>query len=1109
MNLQGIKQVLLLNTAVAVAYLIAGQLSLVFSAAEQYTSVTFLPVGIAIMTVFTYGWRRALPGVFIGSFLLNLLLVPSSDNISQIELQIALVIACASVAQTWIAVWVLQRFCKMPLDLETDRQILKFLLLVPVLTLVSASISVPYLHSVGIDDGLTLSGRWAAWWLGDALGLLIAGPVTLSFISYPKALWRPRRATLGIPTLVAFVVVVMISQSVSQFEQHQLEDRFSLRTDEAGTLFQIALTSQELVQDSVAQLFVSSDNVSRDEFRTFVRWATKNSENIQVIEWLPKITKQQRQAYEAEQRAYFGPDFSITDIQPGNILVPAAERDEYFPITYLEPEEGNKRAQGFDPTSSVISNAAVQTALASGSSYARPPLQMVRKTSSKRVLMLYRPIYANEQGKYTLDMHEAEVAGLINVALRTEDFVENILGKREFTEFDIQWRDNLSGDFYYANTLDEEPPFSRTVDIEAAGRSMQLIFTPTRLFIDQNQTNQTFFVMVGGFLLTGLLSALVLSISGRTHRISSEVTRRTEQLSVATNRAVESEHRIREVLTEMQEAQAALRLSDVAFNAASEGFLITDTKKNVIAVNLAYSWITGFTREEALGHYPQLLDAGLNDDVFTTKLWQELNSHGIWRGEILSRRKDGEIYSAYLSMSVVHDEQGELTNYVAVFTDISETKQAQLTIEHQANYDLLTGLPNRRLFNDRLAQEIRHSQRDKTHLCLMFLDLDRFKDINDTLGHDTGDELLRHMAGRIQDCLRDVDTVARLGGDEFTIILTDIEQRQHAITVAKKLIETIEKPLKIKDQVVRVSTSIGLTFYPDDGHNAGLLMQNADRAMYAAKDSGGNAYTLYSSELESTWRSRAFIINELEQALKAKQICIFYQPVTNAKTGQLSAEALVRWQHPERGLIPPMEFLPVAERMGLIAKIDDYVFAAVCEQIQQWQSQGFGDIPVSINRSAYGFANLDGRLDWIEHLKAHSIESSLITLEITEGVLMQRSAECRDLLRNLRNFGVKISIDDFGTGYSSLAYLKQLDVDYLKIDKSFVRDLEIDENDRAIIEAIVIMAKRLDIGIVAEGVETESQQRILSEMGCDWLQGYYFSQPLSVEDFQQFIADRN
>lgn len=436
-------------------------------------------------------------------------------------------------------------------------------------------------------------------------------------------------------------------------------------------------------------------------------------------------------------------------------------------------------------------------------------------------------------------------------------------------------------------------------------------------------------------------------------------------------------------------------------------------------------------------------------------------------------------------------------------------KKAQLTIEHQANYDLLTALPNRRLFNDRLEQAIRASRRDNTKVCLMFLDLDRFKDVNDTMGHDVGDELLSQMAQRVAGCLREVDTVARLGGDEFTILLSDFENRLEAVQVAQKLIAAIEKPLKINQKTIRASTSVGITFYPDDGTDAGLLMQNADRAMYAAKEMGGGTYAFYSSELELSWNSRKFILDELEYALDQGHLKVFYQPIIDKNGQVVAAEALVRWQHPERGLIQPAEFLPVAEHMGFVDKLDDYVFTQVCQQIKQWQQQDLAHFRVAVNRSAKGFgAQQDGRLDWIKFMTGYEIDSSMITLEITESVLMQRQMESRDLLRNLRNFGVRISIDDFGTGYSSLAYLKQLDVDFLKIDQSFVRDLEEDASDRAIIEAIIVMAKRLDIRVVAEGVETASQRDILIALDCDFLQGYLFARPMPAEDFTDYVKSR-
>jgi diguanylate cyclase (GGDEF)-like protein len=446
---------------------------------------------------------------------------------------------------------------------------------------------------------------------------------------------------------------------------------------------------------------------------------------------------------------------------------------------------------------------------------------------------------------------------------------------------------------------------------------------------------------------------------------------------------------------------------------------------------------------------------------------------------------------------------------VAVFSDITDVKEAQAKIERHANYDILTDLPNRRLFTDRLQQAILRSGRDQEKLCLMFLDLDRFKDVNDTLGHEFGDELLRQMALRIRECVREVDTVARLGGDEFTIILSDFDSKSHAVNIAQKLISDIEQPITIQQQTLRITTSIGITFYPDDALDTGMLIQNADRAMYAAKDMGGSAFKFYTSELESSWRSRTFIINELEAAIENGEIEVYYQPlIATGDELDVSAEALVRWQHPERGLISPAEFLPQAERMGMIEKIDDFVFRQVCQQIKTWQQKGLGDVHVSVNRSAHNFGNQRGRLDWLAYIREQGIDGDLLTLEITESVLMQRHAESRVLLKKLREANVQIAVDDFGTGYSSLSYLKEMDVDYLKIDRSFVRDLESDENDRAIIEAICGMARHLGIEVIAEGVETDNQRLILEQIGCQWLQGYLFAKPLPLAEFEEFVRDQ-
>lgn len=1099
------------NLFLALIYSGTGWLSLQISAINDFTAVIFFPAGIALAACLSCRLHQVLPGIVIGSYLLNLMIAQDQNWRDPLIHLLPLVIAFASALQATIGSLLLKRYVSLPLTLSDDREILLFIAWVSVLCLVSASISVFSLYTFS-ETTQDFFGSWLAWWVGDGLGVLVALPVVMSFIGQPRKIWQSRRWLMGTQVVVSLLVIVMLTFHVKQFETNRLDDRFRIRIQEAATLLQVSLRAEELIQESVAQLFVSSNAVTRKEFSEFISWATSKNQHIQVVEWLPKVPHEQRAAYEAEQQAYFGPGFSITEFVAKDTLGPATEREVYYPITYLEPEWDNKPARGFDPMSSATSRQVIETAIKSGSAYARAPLQILRDHNRINALIIYRGIYQRFDGKMVLDPKQGEIAGLVNIVIRVDDFLEAILQGQEMRDFTLNWRDEDSGEFYYQQAASTQTGIRHEVPFEMAGRQMRLIFSPTPQFLEATNTNLAVVALVGGFLLAGLFSLLFLSITGRTHRVAAEVSLRTEELSEASSRAQESERKIRDVLAEMQLAEEKLRLSDVAFNSTSEAMMITDADKKIIAVNTAFTHITGYEEAEMIGEYPDILVRDMSESEYL-KLSEEfaeaIASDGIWRGEILSRHKTKKHFPAYVSMSAVYDDEHRISNMVAVFSDITEVKEAHANIERHANYDTLTELPNRRLFTDRLQQAILRSGRNNEKLCLMFLDLDRFKDVNDTLGHEFGDELLRQMALRIRHCVREVDTVARLGGDEFTIILSAVESKSHAVNIAQKLIHEIEQPLTIKEQTLRVTTSIGVTFYPDDAIDAGMLIQNADRSMYAAKDMGGSAFKFYTSELESSWRSRTFIINELEAAIEKGELEVFYQPLIAANTQDrcMSAEALVRWQHPERGLIPPTEFLPQAERMGMIEKIDDFVFSQVCQQVKDWQLRGLGDVHVSVNRSAHNFANQRGRLDWLAYIEKQGIDASLITLEITESVLMQRHAEGRHLLKQLRQADIQIAVDDFGTGYSSLSYLKEMDVDYLKIDRSFIRDLESDENDRAIIEAITGMAQHLGIEVIAEGVETESQRDILQQIGCQWLQGYLFARPLAVTDFEQFIED--
>ncbi|BDZ72993.1 hypothetical protein GCM10025856_07120 [Methylophaga marina] len=458
----------------------------------------------------------------------------------------------------------------------------------------------------------------------------------------------------------------------------------------------------------------------------------------------------------------------------------------------------------------------IDKAIESGQAVARSPLKMIRDKELIDALVIYRPIYQTQTGKFSINKENNEVIGLVNVVIRVKEFVDDILKQSSQPEFLINWLDIQSGDFFYQQSEERTSRIKHYVDFELAGRHMQLQFYPTTYFMNTYSTSLASLALVCGFLITTLFTLLFLSITGRTHRISKEVTIRTQELTQATKRAQSSEQRIRDVLKQMKVTEQKLRLSDVAFNSTSEAMMITDANKYIIAVNQAFTDMTGYSYEEVIDQYPDFLIsefASHQSIRLTQELWDVMRDKGMWRGEVIISTKSAESLPTYLSVSAIYDSAQSVTNMVAVFTDMTEVKEAHAIIEQHANFDALTNLPNRRLFTDRLQQAIKRAERLGEKICLMFLDLDRFKDVNDTLGHEFGDELLRQMAFRISSCIRDMDTVARLGGDEFTIILSEFKNKAHAINVVKSLISEIEKPVEIQGQTLRLSTSIGVTFF--------------------------------------------------------------------------------------------------------------------------------------------------------------------------------------------------------------------------------------------------------------------------------------------------------
>jgi diguanylate cyclase (GGDEF)-like protein/PAS domain S-box-containing protein len=563
-------------------------------------------------------------------------------------------------------------------------------------------------------------------------------------------------------------------------------------------------------------------------------------------------------------------------------------------------------------------------------------------------------------------------------------------------------------------------------------------------------------------------------------------------------------------ITDRKRIEDELQLASLVYQNSSEAIEVVDEHNRIIAINPAYTEMTGYSEAEVLGQNPSVLSSGHHDQAFYDAMWQELNSSGHWQGEIWDRRKDGDAFPIWVTINTVFNKLGEVHRRLAIFSDISKKKQAEELIWKQANYDALTGLPNRRMFRDRLDQEIKKAHRHEQAMALLFVDLDRFKEVNDTLGHHIGDDLLIVAAQRIEACVRESDTVARLGGDEFTVIIPQLADSGHVEEIASAIIARLVEPFHLGEEKVQISASVGITLYPDDGTELEQLLKNADQAMYVAKQQGRNRFSYFTASLQEAAQRRQQMIAALREALDAEQFSIHFQPIVALESGRINkAEALLRWNHPQHGFISPAEFIPICEEIGLINTIGDWVFRESVRWAKRWCDAFDGEFQVSVNMSPVQFLDADNASDhWSEYLQQAGVSGANVVVEITEGLLLGAESRVADRLLKYRDAGMEVAIDDFGTGYSALSYLNKFDIDYLKIDKSFVDHIVENKHDMALSEAIVVMAHKLGLKVIAEGIETEEQHSLLMAAGCDYGQGYLFSRALPPEEFAQLLQQQ-
>lgn len=559
-------------------------------------------------------------------------------------------------------------------------------------------------------------------------------------------------------------------------------------------------------------------------------------------------------------------------------------------------------------------------------------------------------------------------------------------------------------------------------------------------------------------------------------------------------------------ITQRKQDEEKLKLAAIVFSHAREGIMITDASGSIIEVNDTFSLITGYSREEAIGRNPRILKSDRQSPEFYAEIWKSLLEKDHWDGEMWNKRKNGEIYPENLNISSVRNASGQVQNYVALFTDISQMKEHQRQLEHIAHYDALTNLPNRVLLADRLSQAMVQCQRHRLSLAVVFLDLDGFKEVNDTHGHDLGDELLITLSHRMKETLREGDTLARIGGDEFVAVLADLACVEDCQPVLERMLQAVAGPVSLGAVVANVTASIGVAIYPQDNADADQLMRHADQAMYVAKQAGKNRYHLFDTVKDDAMNIQRENISHVRAAIERREFVLHYQPKVNMRTGEvIGVEALIRWQHPSLGLLFPAAFLSIIENHTMSLDIGEWVIETALTQINQWQNQGL-NLPISINIAAYQLQQSYFTNQLAALLRAHpEVNPQYLELEVLETSALSDTSQVSATMQACIALGVRFALDDFGTGYSSLTYLRRLPAHMIKIDQSFVRDMLTDADDLAIIEGVVGLAKAFQREVIAEGVETIEHGKALLQLGCHLAQGYGIARPMPADDIRAWL----
>ena len=1063
-------QILVASLSIIAVYLAMRVLNNWLALPAGYALPLFPPAGVGLALA-TAGGMRVLPAVAIGAGLAALPLHYNNPALSQAGVLLATCAAMlGSTLQAWLGASQFRR--RMRPAIDSGHDVMVFFLLTPVICLTSASVSVPTLYALNAFDEVAQLRFWFAWWAGDTLGVLLAAPLCWIISGSPRRLWRRRAWLVTVPLLLASAAVVTIYRLAQGWEHEQHLQPYRLKAQQTADVLQAEFNEHVRFVGTFAGTLADTEHIlARDKFLRIAGGYADGRPEIQGINWAVPVLQSERAGFEDWARRTVDTTFGgVADMDEARRLVPAGARERYLPVLYVWPETNNW-VRGIDFLAAPGRAGVAAKALAVRTPVASEPFPLL--TAPELGISLLRAV--GESG--------APPAGVLVFVLNAERLLARAIARSGFDGMRAAMVDVTDGTALpVAGALGQPQRDDYRVGLAFAGRSYQLSFRPTTDYMESETGAASWSVLSAGLLLTGMLGALMLLISGERAVIEEQVADRTARL------------RDREA-----------RLEAILDNAA-DAIVTVDAGGFLVSANAATARLFGYSAQHLDGLYFGALvpkgatgvdgDAGAELARLATAAPEDCVLEG--------RNAQGE--AVPLSISVAPVLMGREAFFVCILRDLTEQQRSQERIYRLAHHDPLTGLENRFALNARLEQQLALARRHNEPAAVLFIDLDHFKKINDSLGHAAGDKLLVGAAERMKDLLREVDTLARLGGDEFIIVLAGPLTPDSVTSVAVRVVESLSQPYQLNGSTAHSGCSVGVALFPNDGEDAETLIRHADMAMYAAKHEGRGNFQFFSPEMNAATHEHLLLENRMWGALHAEGFELYLQAQVELETGRvIGAEVLLRWNDQELGSVEPSRFIPVAEESGMIVPLGDWVLGQTMALLAQWQREGLEDLRLAVNLSARQFSGgtLLSRLD--ELVAQHGIDPSLMELEITETAAMRDPEATRMLLRQLRLRGFKLAIDDFGTGYSSLSYLKLFAIDRIKIDRGFVKDIEHNPNDAVIVAATIGLAHSLGLTVVAEGVETQAQWGFLRDKHGDEAQGFLFARPMPAGEFREFI----